>query len=98
MANNHSATPADDFFEQILGISPFGLAEQGLAGTDGDLARAVAAAASAAQGQAPTILQLSSGDGAGHITSTGSGSGSGARFHGGTPFPLGLSLDQAIVL
>lgn len=91
MANNHSETPSDDFLEQILGISPFGSAEQGLAGTDGGLA---GAAAAAAHGQAPMMLQLSSGDGGGHISTIGSGSVGGAGFHGGTPFPLGLSLDQ----
>lgn len=86
MANNHSETPADDFLEQILGISPFGSAEQGLAGTDGGLAGAAAA-------QAPMMLQLSSGDGAGHMATIGSGSVGGTGFHG-APFPLGLSLDQ----
>lgn len=90
MANNHSETPADDFLEQILGMSPFGSAEQGLAGTDGGLP----GAAAAAQGQAPMMLQLSSGDGGGHIATIGSGSVGGAGFHGGPPFPLGLSLDQ----
>lgn len=95
MANNHSDTPADDFLEQILGISPFGSSDQGLAGTDGGLAgAAAAAAAAAAQGQAPMMLQLSSGDGGGHIATIGSGSVGGAGFHGGPPFPLGLSLDQ----
>ncbi|KAA0059695.1 transcription factor UNE12 [Cucumis melo var. makuwa] len=95
MANNHSDTQADDFLEQILGI-PFGSSDQGLAGTDGGLAgaAAAAAAAAAAQGQAPMMLQLSSGDGGGHITTIGSGSVGGTGFHGGPPFPLGLSLDQ----
>ncbi|GLU03602.1 hypothetical protein SLE2022_207920 [Rubroshorea leprosula] len=84
MANNPNEAPADDFFEQILGLQNFAPADTGLAGADGGLA------GSAAVG-APMMLQLSSGDGSGHLS--GIGGGAGTTFHGQV-FPLGLSLDQ----
>ncbi|GLT42396.1 hypothetical protein SLA2020_163980 [Shorea laevis] len=84
MANNPNEAPADDFFDQILGLPNFAPADGGLAGADGGLAGSAAAGA-------PMMLQLSSGDGSGHLG--GIGGGGGNAFHGQV-FPLGLSLDQ----
>ncbi|GLU07630.1 hypothetical protein SLE2022_245820 [Rubroshorea leprosula] len=84
MANNPNEAPADDFFDQILGLPNFAPADTGLAGADGGLGGSAAAGA-------PMMLQLSSGDGSGHLG--GIGGGGGNAFHGQV-FPLGLSLDQ----
>ncbi|MBA0653013.1 hypothetical protein Goklo_020220 [Gossypium klotzschianum] len=85
MANNPNESPADDFLEQILGLSHFAPTETGLAGPDGRLS------GNATTAGAPMLLQLSSGGGTGHIGAIGGGGG--GAFHGQV-FPLGLSLEQ----
>ncbi|KAE8665421.1 Transcription factor UNE12 [Hibiscus syriacus] len=82
MAGNPNEAPADDFFEQILGLPNFAHTGTGLAGHDGGLA------GTGVEAGAPMFLQLNSADGAGHL-----GGGGGGAFHGQV-FPLGLSLEQ----
>ncbi|KAK8718002.1 hypothetical protein V6N13_045252 [Hibiscus sabdariffa] len=85
MASNPHEAPADDFLEQILGLSNFAHTGTGLAGHDGGLA------GTGVGDGAPMFLQLNSADGAGRL---GGGGGGGGAFHGQV-FPLGLSLEQA---
>ncbi|KAE8692055.1 Transcription factor bHLH7 [Hibiscus syriacus] len=85
MANNPNESPADDFFDQILGLPNFAHTDTGLVGPDGRLS------GNASTAGAPMLLQLSSGGTTGHIGATGCGGG--GAFHGQV-FPLGLSLEQ----
>ncbi|XP_027350394.1 transcription factor UNE12-like isoform X3 [Abrus precatorius] len=78
MANNPSDTPADDFFEQILGLPTFASADSGLAAADVGLAGTAS--------PAPMMLQLNSADANPHLAA-------GAAFHAPV-YQLGLSLDQ----
>ncbi|CAH9073852.1 unnamed protein product [Cuscuta europaea] len=82
MSTNPSDGSSEDFFEQILGFPPY-VSDANLAGT-----------ASAS----PMMLQLGSRDGSAHLGGVRMGMGLGGMgmpFHAtGTPFPLGLSLEQ----
>ncbi|XP_061338086.1 transcription factor UNE12-like isoform X3 [Gastrolobium bilobum] len=78
MASHPSEAPADDFLEQILGLSTFASADSALAGTD----------ASSLAAPPPMMLQLNSGDPA-----ASSHLGAGSGFHAPV-YQLGLSLEQ----
>ncbi|KAE8686165.1 Transcription factor UNE12 [Hibiscus syriacus] len=90
MASNPNEAPADDFFEQILGLPNFAHAGTGLAGHDGG-----GLAGTSVEAGAPMFLQLNSADGAGHLG--GISGGGGDAFHGQEASGRGKRFSDGVV-